>query len=178
MINVATCTASFGNGLSLAVASSQYVTVPSAVWFSGAFSVEAWVFIRSLGTWARLFDFGLGSANANVDLTINYGGASGKASMEIWNGGTFCGNVIFGNNALPLNSWTHVAGTFDGVSTFVAYINGVQVATSSSTCVESSGTRTSNYIGRSNWADAYADAIYDDFRIWNVARTATQILSA
>ena len=36
-------------------------------------------------------------------------------------------------------------------------------------------SRTNNYIGRSNWSalgDAYANAIFDELRIWSVSRTA------
>ena len=40
-------------------------------------------------------------------------------------------------------------------------------------------TRTKNYIGRSNWGtgDPDANAIYDDLRIWSVARSASEIQS-
>jgi hypothetical protein len=38
-----------------------------------------------------------------------------------------------------------------------------------------SATRTSNFIARSNFADALPNAVIDDFRIWAVGRSPAQI---
>ena len=171
------CAASFGKALNFVTASSQYVSVPSAVWFSGAFTMEGWIYVRSYPTWARLFDFGNGGPNNNVLLATTVG-VSGNPAVEMYNGvSTSCGQFQY-PSAVPINTWTHLAATFDGTSLWTIYVNGASVKTGTSSCVEPSVTRTLNYIGRSNWAgDGYADGLFDDMRIWNVSRTASQILT-
>src|SRR6266571_3635065 len=36
----------------------HYVRIPDGVWFSGDFTIEAWVHVRSYNSWSRLLDFG------------------------------------------------------------------------------------------------------------------------
>ena len=168
--------ASFGKALNFVTTSSQYVTIPSAVWFSGSFTLEGWVYVRSYAIWARLFDFGGGPASNNVLLATTQG-TTGIPAVEMFNGASTC-NQFVAVSALPTNTWTHLATTFDSTSLlWTIYVNGVSVKTGTSSCAPPGVTRTLNYIGKSNWADAYADGLYDDMRIWNVARTASQILT-
>ena len=171
------CAAAFGKALNFVTASSQHVTVPSGVWFSGAFTMEGWVYIRSFPVYSRLFDFGNGAGASNILLAVTQG-TSGMPAVDMFTtGGSSCSQFA-SPSALPLNTWTHLAATFDGTSLWTIYVNGASVKTGTSSCVEPSVTRTLNYIGRSNWAgDGYADGLFDDMRIWNVSRTASQILT-
>ena len=56
------------------------------------------------------------------------------------------------------------------------YVNGVQVGTATAASMPPSVTRARSYIGKSNWAN---EALYQgsmrDIRIWDVARTASQV---
>jgi len=91
-------------------------------------------------------------------------------------GGTFGGgNSIetFGTSPLVVNTWTHLATTYDG-SVLRLYVNGVQV---------SSRNRSGNIATSTNPLSIGGDAIYgqyftgriDEARIYNVARTQAQI---
>ena len=165
---------SFGKALSFA--SGSYVSVPSAVWFSGSFTLESWIYVRSFPSWSRLFDFGTGTGLNNV-LFAYTSGTSGIPTVEIYNSAVVSCNKVAPASSLQLNTWSHLAATFDNANLlWTVYLNGVSVSSGASTCSPTVITRNLNYIGKSNWADGYADALYDDMRIWSVARTAAQIL--
>ncbi len=77
--------------------------------------------------------------------------------------------------SLPLNTWTHVAGTFDGQQIKV-YINGqlkAQVDYDGYIDVRQSGL----YIGNNILGNRQFDGAIDEVRIWSYARSAEQIQS-
>ncbi len=92
-------------------------------------------------------------------------------------GGTFGDSTSFvtGTTASPLNTWTHVAMTYDG-TTQRLYVNGTQVATRATT-----GTIqvTSNplWIGGNQPYGEYFTGLIDEVRVYNRALTATDIQS-
>ena len=78
---------------------------------------------------------------------------------------------------MALNQWTHLACVEESGSdpTGYIYINGMLVA-SGPVNQPVNAQRTNCFIGRSNWpSDAYAHAIFDEVRIWSVARSQTEI---
>jgi len=62
-----------------------------------------------------------------------------------------------------------------GTTGFI-YVNGIQGATGF-LGVPGNVQRTSNYIGKSNWPDRNADAVYDDLKIYNEALAPDLILN-
>ncbi|GEM_PF-6992801 len=78
---------------------------------------------------------------------------------------------------IPFYQWTHVAATYDGTTTKV-YINGKE-ALSSNAITGSIGTNTDSLkIGTNNSAgynEFFFNGMIDEVRIWNYARTQTQI---
>ena len=161
--------------LDLATASSQYASLteaglPAVKFFTGtSFTVESWVYLKSYASWSRLMDFGNGSANENVLIALS-NLASGVPWFEVYRGAA--GGGLSAGQAIPLSTWTHLACVFSytsgttGIATI--YINGNQVATGTIN-QPNNVARANNYIGKSNWPDAYADAKIDEFRIWNTA---------
>ena len=62
--------------------------------------------------------------------------------------------------------------------TSTLYMNGVPCINSGTNTV-ASVNRTLNYIGQSNWGgNAFANAYFDEFRIWNYTKTNQQILNS
>src|SRR3954454_11556900 len=100
---------------------SGYAQATNGVWFSGDFTVEGWVFVRSYNNWSRLFDFANGPNTNNVYLALS-AGTGGFPTM-----GVFTNNngipALQATNQLPLNQWTHLAATLSG-TTGTIYING------------------------------------------------------
>ena len=169
-------TGKLGNAISLASGSSQYLTIPSGM-VSGLsdFTFSTWVNLNSLNTWARIFDFGMGTTNYMM-LTTSSG--AGKMRYEIVNGGVSqqvnSSTIVTGTGA-----WTHVAVTLSG-SVGTLYINGTVAGTNSAMTLTPSdlGNTTQNWIGRSQWsADPYLNGLVDDFRIYTRALSASEIAS-
>jgi len=149
----------------------QYANLPAATWFSGDFTIECWVYPRAFGHWARIADFGNGPDAYNVVFAYT-AATSGRPSLSIHTGVSI---NVQAPDPIPLFTWTHVAVTFEG-TTGTMFINGQPVATNPAMEVPPDLIRSSNYIGRSNWAsDAYADAQFDELRVWDVARSQGQL---
>ncbi|MBN2682392.1 MAG: T9SS type A sorting domain-containing protein [Bacteroidales bacterium] len=164
----------FGNSFSAMQmnGTTGHVVVPEGVWFdSGPFSASVWVKPISFISWSRIFDFGKGENNENVVWALSQS-TTGKQFLSIRQGSTEV--TTLAGTVSSLNEWNHLATVFDG-STASVYINGVKVATTTS-----SGARlifrNINYIGRSNWStDSYANAVFDDFSIWKRALSESEI---
>ena len=148
--------------------SDDYVSVPAGVYFSGDFTIECWVYPRSFANWARIIDFGNGAGSDNILLAYTYG-TSGAPGFYVE------GSQFQATQTLVLNQWSHIAATLSG-TTATIYINGVAAGTATFPTPVNI-TRNYCYIGKSNWSDPYANAEFDELRIWNVARSQTDIQS-
>lgn len=153
----------------------DHVRVPGGIWFSNEFTIEAWVYEHSYNTYSRLIDFGNGAPSDNVLLALT-DSTTGRPTLSVYRGAS--GQSVTAPNPLPLNQWVHLAATLrSNVGTI--YVNGVAAAFGTVTGPNATN-RTLNYIGRSNWAppiagDGYANAIFDEVRIWKVARSAADL---
>ncbi len=182
LVNGASFTASgkFGNGVSLN-GSSQYVALPNGLITGlGDVTISAWVYLNSLNTWARVFDFG---ADTDRYMFLSpYNGTGMRFAIT-----KFTGNGEQGINgpALTAGAWHHVVVTLkadnagSGVGTL--YRNGVPVATNATMTftpdmIGRLVNATNNYIGRSQYpGDPYLNGRVDDFRIYNGALSAAEI---
>jgi hypothetical protein len=149
-----------------------HIVVPQGTWFDETpFTFATWIKPVSYNNWSRILDFGAGPGNDNIILALS-NGTSGNLFGSIRNGTTQVGSVS--GSALPLNKWSHVALTYDGTSVAI-YINGNLNAKASTTVIRLIN-RTNCYIGRSAWtADAYTNAAFDDFMVWNRLLTESEI---
>lgn len=148
----------------------DFISLPNGVYFSNNFTVEAWVYEYSYADWSRLLDFGNGAGSDNVVIPLSTG-SSGQVSLHVFQGGS--AQFIQASTAIPLEQWTHIACVLNN-GTATIYYNGVSVATGP-VHAPLNIIRTANFIGKSNWADYLANAVMDEVRIWNVARTEQQI---
>jgi hypothetical protein len=149
-----------------------FIQMPSGVWFNGDFTVEGWVYVRSYQAWSRLIDFadGPGTNNVYFALTSGTGGLPTSGVFTNNNGAP----VVSSTSQLPTGQWVHLAETLHG-TTGTIYING-NVVGNGVLNVAPNVVRSNNYVGRSAYAsDSYADAIFDELRIWNVARSQFQL---
>jgi fibronectin type 3 domain-containing protein len=86
-------------------------------------------------------------------------------------GGTFA--EAYGAAALPVNTWTHLATTYDR-TTLRLYVNGVQVASQAATGAIATSTNPLTIGSDATWGQYFQGQI-DEVRVYNVALTATQI---
>lgn len=82
------------------------------------------------------------------------------------------GNACY-SAALSINTWTHVAVTFDS-STLILYINGTPVTTQSAGLIPS--TTGDLFIGSSPF-DEFFEGRIDEIRIYNYARSEAEIVT-
>jgi beta-xylosidase/fibronectin type 3 domain-containing protein len=164
----------FGNAV-LLDGSDDYVSLPEgAVSGLSEFTIALWVYLDSVSTWSRVFDFGTGTT-VNMFFTPRDG--SGKARFSITTGGSWSEQQISAGSALSAGVWTHIAVTIsDGVG--VLYINGAEEGRNSSMTLTpaSLGNTTQNYLGKSQYsADALLDGRLDELRIYPTALDAPDV---
>ena len=157
-----------GNALTFSKGSSQYVSVPhSASLNLPAFTMEAWV--NYSGENITIIDKG----NYNFLWSLNANNNGNK--MGFYNNSNFLWN--YSTAAVAQNTWTHVAITLSG-GTLTFYINGVasgtaSVGSSTADNIEMNIGRQQPSLCRCN----HFNGTMDELRIWNVARSQSDILA-
>lgn len=115
-------------------------------------------------------------------LVGNYGNSTMQFLLRIdnqrpafWVEGGSGFRVVNGTTIVPLNTWTHLAGVWDGTALRV-YINGVLNGTNASVTGQFNNTGHPVRIGASLTSEAFSGRI-DEVRIWSIARSQTDIQS-
>lgn len=153
----------------------DYLQLDADTWFDSDLTIEVWVYPRSYNDWSRVLDFGNGPDADNVVLALSTG-ATGMPGFGVRIGDQY--TSVNSSEVLPLNTWSHLAVVLNG-NRGVMYIDGREVGRNDSMNRPASVIRKNAYIGRSNWAnDAYANARFDELRIWELARSQTEIQRA
>jgi chitodextrinase len=156
----------YGNALVFNGSSSRITIAdaPSLHLGTGA-TLEAWVNPSTTSaSWADIIYKG----NDNYYLDAVTGAPVAGVTLS-----TSTNSNTFGPSALPTNTWTHLAETFDG-STIRLYVNGVQVG---STALNGTLLTSTNplEIGSDHIYGQYFQGTIDEVRIYNVALTPSQI---
>jgi len=149
-----------GTGAFVSIPNSQSLNMTNAI------TVEAWVYPTALGGWKPLVYKETGFAYVLM-------GSSGSSSTPSF-GGSFSSANAMGTTALPLNTWSHIAGTYDG-TTLRVYVNGV-LATSQAQTGTISASTGPLMIGGNNEGEYWAGRI-DEVRIYNRALSQSEIQS-
>lgn len=108
----------------------DYLTVPANAAFSfgtGNFTIEAWVYPTSSGSYRRIFSQYTGAGATQVFLRQN----NDNTLMFYVISSTTVIATITSSSLLTINAWNHCAVSRNG-STFTLYINGASVGTASS----------------------------------------------
>lgn len=166
-----TTSGKYGNALVFDGTSSLVTVNNSAtLQLSNAMTLEAWVNPSTVsGAWRDVIYKG----NDNYYLEGTSTGSKSAPAV----GGTFgtADVVLFGTAALPGNTWTHLAATYDGTTTRL-YVNGTQVANQTQTGAITASLNPLQIGGDSIYGQYFQGTI-DEVRIYNLALTATQIQS-
>ena len=154
--------------------SSQYVSVAaSAILTPSSFTLEAWIKVPGTGT-QTIVSRGDGSNGSITDyiLQLSNDGASSGNEVSLFAGGAWDDSV----STVPINTWTHVAVTFDGRNKQF-YINGVLDRTVPRTNAIYSTPTSPLYIGRQgSVCDCnFFNGLIAEVRLWSTVRTAAQI---
>src|SRR5438477_11049331 len=113
---------------------SNYVQVPDAANLDFApnapITVDMWVYRTGSAGAMHFVGKRVGCAGNNSSFNYQMGLNTGSGEGLFFGDGI--GNEVTTGQDLPLNTWTHLAGTFDG-STYRFYINGTLAGTAAGT---------------------------------------------
>jgi hypothetical protein len=147
------------------------ITVPdsSMLHMSTAMTVEAWVKPSRAGTnWENIIM--KGGPNTALSYLLN------AYAMPTLNSSFFVSQApsgVFAPSQLPLNTWTHLCGTFDG-TTMRIYTNGVLAASQAQGGTIAPSTDPLFIGGNPYYGHNFAGSI-DEVRIYNRALGVTEI---
>ncbi len=138
----------------------EFMVKPDA----GAFGNQTIVSWGSAMSNGELFEVVLMSAGppTSVNIGLNFGPMGPPENM-----------FMAMNSSIPVGSWSHVAISYDG-TTVKIYINGV-LKDSATPTLNTSGTGFQWIIGANANSQSFLKGGLDEFRIWNVARTESEI---
>jgi hypothetical protein len=148
--------------------------VPAGIYFSGDFTVTAWINLKSYQYNARILDFSNGGTNSDTIILYMSGSSSIMLSSAVYQGtnGTivrwFTSTIV-----IKLNQWYFVAFVLQNTTSYM-YVNGSLAATAS-LLIPNNITRTLNYFGRPS--PSAPDAIFDEIKIYQGALSANDILT-
>jgi predicted nucleic acid-binding Zn-ribbon protein len=133
------------------------------------FTIEAWVYFNRFASYSRIIEFGNGCGADNIIL----------ANQATSNDLLFCfrGSVqhdLLVKDILESNQWIHLAVSLDRSGNTVLYKNGIIIGKTQFS-LPPSVIRKRNYLGKGNWSDPLFDGKIDEIRIWQRARTQTEI---
>jgi alpha-tubulin suppressor-like RCC1 family protein len=165
---------SLGIALDLTASRATYVQVAASasLALSNQFTFEAWVNARAAQC-NTILSRGDGANLANTDFVLQVGSDGtncGVMKVALMIGGTWTTSA----SAVPLNAWTHVAVTWDGLTNRF-YLNGVlDEAVAAPGPLYQSGSPL--FIGRQGTVGTnYFEGTIDEVRVWNVVRSPSQI---
>ena len=156
----------FGNPNSAIYFNNSYLQAPSGTYFSGDFTITAWVYFYSFTDFPSLFDFSNGLWADNVLLGIQDSCIRFLVTVGDW-------TPLFSSSEISLSTWYHVAVGMKGSKGFL-YING-NLSSIGTLPIPQNVYRVSNFIGWDNFGDSYLNAILDEIKIYEIALSADEI---
>jgi len=141
---------------------------------AGQFTVEAWIYPET-NKLAGIVNKGACNADQNGDFQLRLN-SNGKVAPHLFTSSGW--KTYESANAVSLSTWTHLALVFDGTNVDL-FINGVKDANG----IVVSGTFTPNAISKinigthPNCGSTHFDGNISEVRIWNTARTVSEIKS-
>ena len=133
-------------------------------------TVEAWLNPSALSGWRAAL---LKEAPGGLSYSLYAHDNAPHPAATVNTGGV--DQTAPGTAALALNTWTHVAATYDG-ATLRLFVNGVQVASRAVTGSLITSTGALRIGGNTIWGE-YFSGLIDEVRLYNRALTPAEIQS-
>ncbi|MBS0394855.1 MAG: DUF4082 domain-containing protein, partial [Proteobacteria bacterium] len=145
-----------------------FVNSSSSLNFTAGMTLEAWVNPSTSQTGNRTIIY------RQQDIAYLRASQATRARIPA-GGGTIGGSVlqVSGTSTLPLNTWSHVAVTYDG-AILRLYVNGTQVASGTASGALSTSLNPL-WIGGNNPFGEYFAGRIDEVRVYNRALSATEV---
>jgi hypothetical protein len=165
----------FGNANAALNLNGGWTQVPSGFYFNTpSFTISTWIYPQSIGSWARLIDFGNGAFSNNVVFAI--GSPTNIPAFQLCIPSS-CSLTLYSSQNLTLSEWQFVAVTYDGYNARI-YINSLLTAHLIYNYSMPNLNTTSNLIGKSNMGnnDGYSASYIDDLRVYNKSLTQNELI--
>jgi len=162
--------------------SNDRVIIPysASLGFTTEFSVQAWIYPRANQYSRILTQYSASGNNSGEFVFDTYDGsnptylANGRGLRLVFTGTD--GGAVMSSNVLNLNSWNHVAGTFNN-GVLKLYVNGVEVNSGNTTYTSIPTATIDLAIGEDINVGAYEffNGQIDELSIWNRALKPAEI---
>jgi len=162
---------------SFASASSQYLSVASAVATAAPLTLACWVYKTNVADASSVL-LTIGNENqstpSSFNLVHNVSNNTIRANAQELGG---VGQVAISTSGLTNNTWGHACGVFASSTSRTAYCNGGNTGTNTGSATPASLTRTLIGVGFFGSLTNYANGLIAECGIWNVALTVDEIAS-
>lgn len=154
----------FNNPKSALGLNFSYVKASPGVYFSGDFTITAWVKMYQIVDNLRVLDFGNGPFMDNVVFGFF---RAGSFFLFIINGQSDIYVRLTSVSTVTINKWDHIAVTLNGNFSKI-YLNGVLDNSIANMHIPKNLIRNNAYMGRSNWGgDSLVYGDFDEIKIYN-----------
>ena len=143
-----------------------------------SFTICLWFFVAPtiVRNWPRFYDFGT-TVNSFANVIAGSGGSSTDIQSTMHKNQVNLGDARVTGGTATTSTWSHVCIGLNGRAESI-WVNGVlRTSLTISDFRDTNVLLTSNFIGQSNYADAWWDGAFDEFRIYNRLLTATEVLA-
>ena len=138
----------------------------------GAVTLQAWVNLdgNTQSSMSRIFDLGNGAPDSNIILGF---GTNNTLYLGVHDGSALQGEAT--TSSIPVGGWQHVTLSISDAGAGKVYLNG-EVFHTFTTRVPNQTTRTSNFVGDSNWStDPAFDGYIGEATVWNRELTQQEV---
>jgi glucose/arabinose dehydrogenase/fibronectin type 3 domain-containing protein len=159
-------------GSALAFTGSEFATVDDAnsLDLTSGLTLEAWVYPTTAATsWSTII---LKERAGGLTYSM-YAGAPSDGAPTAWGFVSSEEVSVSGTAALPVNTWTHLATTYDGAQLRL-YVNGVLVGTQALAGSLATSDHPLRIGGNAVWGEFFSGRL-DEVRIYNRVLTPTEI---
>ena len=158
----------YGNALSFNGTNAS-VSIPNAASLqpTTGITMEAWVRPATTGGWRTVL---MKERPGYYDWALYSDTDFNRPSAFVFNSAD---REVRGTAQVVANTWTHLAATYDG-TVLALYVNGTQAATFLTSGSITTNTAALKIGGNAVWGEWF-NGLIDEVRIWNRARTATEI---
>ncbi|WP_224959437.1 OmpL47-type beta-barrel domain-containing protein [Geomonas subterranea] len=160
---------------------NDYVAIRDADTLSpqanGRISISAWVYLRSYPSAGQGRTPVIAKGDGSYEYAL-YVYSNGNAGLSLWqlSGGS---HIEILGGAIPLNTWTHVAGVYDisAQKKAVVYVNGAEAASGTTTSGSVANGPSPVHIAHrpDNAAYQYLNALLDEVSIYNRALSEAEV---
>ena len=164
----------FGNVLKFNGSSPSWVTIndSASLDLTSGMTVEAWVYPTAINGWRTV---AMKEQTGSASYWLYANDDSNRPSNVINVGGSVK-QLSAGTQQLPINSWTHLAATYDG-ATQKLYVNGAPAGSRTQTGAIALSNGAFRIGGNSVWGGEYFTGYIDEVRVYNRALTQTEVAS-